>query len=514
MAATLDDALRRLSASGPECVTGSSNHAPMVIEALLHAGRGDAVIAWLERYAAVLAPAPEPPLLDVSPILGDAGSYAAYAGQLRRELQELSWTDVACWWIEQLAPGLSGAAGHGWIRTGHALRALTAAATPERLDELARALAYWAAEYRELPGHLAPRGARSPEQVLASIDDSARVAEGGSISAALEGLARHRATFEASVNALAPEYLDRRAMVRAASSAILRGGFSRPIVFTHALTAAWAMNPILDVVGSKWEPALAAYVWQFIVSLVALYAPDGPARDVSPDEGGLVDRAIATGYEHAIMAAVAAMDAHRTFGGDVLAAGAALVEEIGRSVRPTSDMPAPQPITYAIRLARPDEVPRLRHIEDEAGTMFSGLGLVDEARDVSFPLDDLARLVRLGQVWVACTEGAIPVGMVIASVREGAVHVEELDVLPAHGRRGLGARLLAAACAWGRDHGHAAVTLSTFRDVPWNGPFYRKHGFRELRPEEWTSGIREIRDREARHGLRVDARVFMLRELR
>ncbi|MFL5303091.1 MAG: GNAT family N-acetyltransferase, partial [Anaeromyxobacteraceae bacterium] len=164
--------------------------------------------------------------------------------------------------------------------------------------------------------------------------------------------------------------------------------------------------------------------------------------------GGLVDRAIATGDEHAIKAAVAAMDAHRTFGGDVLAAGAALVEEIERSVRATGDVLAPQPITYAIRLARPDEVPRLRHIEDEAGTMSSGLGLVDEASDVSFPLDDLARLVRLGQVWVACTEDAIPVGMVIASVREGAVHVEELDVLPAHGRRGLGARLLAAACAW------------------------------------------------------------------
>src|SRR5689334_24522382 len=99
MAATLDDALRRLSASGPECVTGSSNHAPMVIEALVHAGRGDAAIAWLEGYAAVLAPAPGPPPPVAAPILGVARSYAAYAGQLRRELRELPWTDVACWWI-------------------------------------------------------------------------------------------------------------------------------------------------------------------------------------------------------------------------------------------------------------------------------------------------------------------------------------------------------------------------------------------------------------------------------
>lgn len=171
------------------------------------------------------------------------------------------------------------------------------------------------------------------------------------------------------------------------------------------------------------------------------------------------------------------------------------------------------PDRYRIRRARPDEVPRLRAIEDAAGAMFSGLGLVDEALDVSFPLDELARLVGMGLVWVACPEDDVPVGVVIASVREGAVYIEELDVLPEHGRRGLGARLLEWACTWARTHGHPAVTLSTFRDVPWNGPFYRRHGFRDLRPVEWTPGMRAIREQEARHGLTVEARVFMRRDL-
>ena len=169
--------------------------------------------------------------------------------------------------------------------------------------------------------------------------------------------------------------------------------------------------------------------------------------------------------------------------------------------------------SYRIRVARPHEVPRLREIEDEAGTIFSGLGLIDEALDASFPLDDLARLVGLGQVWVGCLEDDLPVGMVIASVRDGAVYVEEMDVLPAHGRRGLGARLLGRVCIWAEAQGHAAVTLSTFRDVPWNGPFYRKHGFRDLQPAEWTPGMRAIRETEERQGLRVEARVFMRRDL-
>jgi hypothetical protein len=81
-------------------------------------------------------------------------------------------------------------------------------------------------------------------------------------------------------------------------------------------------------------------------------------------------------------------------------------------------------------------LPRLREVEDRAGTMFSGLGLIDEAHDVSFPPDELITLIGLRQVWVASNTNDVPVGMVIASVRDGAAHVEEMDVLPAHGGEG------------------------------------------------------------------------------
>ena len=109
--------------------------------------------------------------------------------------------------------------------------------------------------------------------------------------------------------------------------------------------------------------------------------------------------------------------------------------------------------------------------------------------------------------------GDLPVGMVITSVREGAVYIEEMDVLPSHGRRGLGARLLTTVSDWARARGHLAITLSTFRDVPWNGPFYRKNGFRDLEPAEWTPGMQTIREQEAEHGLVVNSRVFMRRDL-
>jgi GNAT superfamily N-acetyltransferase len=168
---------------------------------------------------------------------------------------------------------------------------------------------------------------------------------------------------------------------------------------------------------------------------------------------------------------------------------------------------------YYLRPARADERDRVGEIGDLAGTRFAGLDLIDESLDVPFPQAELSRLIDAGQVWVACDAADTAVGVVIASVREGAVYVEEIDVLAEHGRRGLGGRMLDAVCAWAQMRGYPAVTLSTFRDVPWNGPFYRKHGFVDVASAAWTPGMRVIREQEARHGLRTDVRVFMRRDL-
>ena len=58
----------------------------------------------------------------------------------------------------------------------------------------------------------------------------------------------------------------------------------------------------------------------------------------------------------------------------------------------------------------------------------SGTGLIDEALDASFPLDDLVDLVDLGQVWVACGDEDLPVGMVITSLFGRDGYMEEMDV--------------------------------------------------------------------------------------
>jgi GNAT superfamily N-acetyltransferase len=65
-------------------------------------------------------------------------------------------------------------------------------------------------------------------------------------------------------------------------------------------------------------------------------------------------------------------------------------------------------------------------------------------------------------------------------VLDGKAHIEQVLVAPAYARRGVGRRLISHVEEWGRCNDRPATTLTTFRDVPWNGPYYENLGYREL----------------------------------
>ena len=171
---------------------------------------------------------------------------------------------------------------------------------------------------------------------------------------------------------------------------------------------------------------------------------------------------------------------------------------------------------YTIRLARRAELGRLPDIERRAAARFreraAALGLSEEDLSDARSLESLRAASDDGRVWVAADDDDRPVGFAVASALGSCAHLDEMDVLPEHGGRGLGARLLEAVCTWARRRGFAAVTLTTFRDVPWNAPFYAKHGFAPLAVEDLPPELRALREREAESGLRPDLRVVMRRE--
>jgi predicted DCC family thiol-disulfide oxidoreductase YuxK/GNAT superfamily N-acetyltransferase len=175
-----------------------------------------------------------------------------------------------------------------------------------------------------------------------------------------------------------------------------------------------------------------------------------------------------------------------------------------------------RPGEVRIRPARPDELPELQRVEREAGERFRGLGLLDHLLDHSLSLPELSAHQRAGRVWVAVDADERPVGFAVASVLDGGAggaHLEELDVVPRAGRQGVGTRLVATVCEWAASQGFSTLTLSTFRDVPWNAPFYARRGFRSVPLAELSPALREVRAREERLGIAIDQRVVMRRPL-
>jgi GNAT superfamily N-acetyltransferase len=163
---------------------------------------------------------------------------------------------------------------------------------------------------------------------------------------------------------------------------------------------------------------------------------------------------------------------------------------------------------YEITLARTADVPLLPAIELAAETLFAGHGL-DFVASVTTNFADFIEAQQCGLLWVALADN-VPVGFAHVKVLESMVaHLEEIDVHPEHGRMGLGTRLVKEICQWAAGAGYRSVTLTTFRDIPWNMPFYARLGFEEIPPQELSNALLAVIEDEARRGLDPTLRIPM-----
>jgi GNAT superfamily N-acetyltransferase len=160
-----------------------------------------------------------------------------------------------------------------------------------------------------------------------------------------------------------------------------------------------------------------------------------------------------------------------------------------------------------------DDLETVRAVEVRAGALFHQVGKSDIAEHPVPAAEVLARFVRSGMGWVLVSGDDLPVGFVLVDVVDGLAHVEQVSVDPAYGRRGLGATLIEHVADWAAGRGVAALTLTTFRDVPWNGPYYARLGFRVLSDAERGPELAALMTDEARHGLDPAERIAMRRDL-
>lgn len=163
-------------------------------------------------------------------------------------------------------------------------------------------------------------------------------------------------------------------------------------------------------------------------------------------------------------------------------------------------------LTANIRATRESDAPFLPAVEQSAGQIFLSVpGLAWIAEDHNMGEETHAELARAGTSWVAVDAEDAPVGFIACERRHGGLHICEFAVDAALHDRGIGSALLGHAVDFARCKKLRAVTLTTFRNLSWNQPYYAKRGFITVTP---------VGDQPLAHTLRGEARYGLPRERR
>lgn len=172
------------------------------------------------------------------------------------------------------------------------------------------------------------------------------------------------------------------------------------------------------------------------------------------------------------------------------------------------------PNDYTVERATAAQIAALPAIERAAAERFRGWDVPDAIMREATPSSVLQAARASGLLWVALDRGGDPVGFAYVKSASKRVHLEELDVHPDHGRRGIGTALLRVVERWAIASERCEITVTTFRDVPWNAPFYEAVGFEMVAPADLDAELKERLHAEAERGLDPARRVAMRMPLR
>ncbi len=164
---------------------------------------------------------------------------------------------------------------------------------------------------------------------------------------------------------------------------------------------------------------------------------------------------------------------------------------------------------YTIRPAHPDDLESVPAIAASAGAMF---------RDSPYPFlaDDTMPTIEIKSnefLWVVADATDQPVGFALVQMHDTFISIKELDMHQHHARQGLGGRLIRELAEWAREQGYSALALTTFPDVPWNGPYYARLGFRTLDIATCSPALQALWQAETPTGISKEQRICMQLDL-
>ncbi|WP_410874975.1 GNAT family N-acetyltransferase [Nocardia sp. A7] len=166
-----------------------------------------------------------------------------------------------------------------------------------------------------------------------------------------------------------------------------------------------------------------------------------------------------------------------------------------------------------VRLAREDEIAALQEIERRAGAPFAEVGMSAVAEDEPPSWEVLRDFVTAGRAWVWPDDDDHPIAYLVLGLVDDQPHIDQVSVDPAYAGARIGKRLIDHAVGWSKSRGLHEITLTTFTQVPWNGPYYERLGFTYIPPADEPPGLRAIRATEVAHGLDEWPRACMRAEL-
>lgn len=165
---------------------------------------------------------------------------------------------------------------------------------------------------------------------------------------------------------------------------------------------------------------------------------------------------------------------------------------------------------WSLRLARLADAEHLPAIERAAGKLFLDIpDLAGLAGDQAITTERHQKLIRRGHCLVALQADTL-VGFIATEPFRRELHIWEVSVHPDAQQCGIGAGLIRACQIDARNSSFKAITLTTFRDVPWNGPFYERLGFEEVTALDAHPRLAGELALEADHGLPAERRCAMI----
>lgn len=153
-------------------------------------------------------------------------------------------------------------------------------------------------------------------------------------------------------------------------------------------------------------------------------------------------------------------------------------------------------MSFHIRPAEGRDLERLRFISAQARERYralSGLAHIADAPPLSPSRFEACRVA-------AAVDDASNEIMGFAAMRtlDGLLYLDNISVEAGSSGRGIGKALLDEVRSHAASLNAPAVTLTTFKEPVWNGPWFRRHGFQPMPLDRIGQGLLEVMDHQAR----------------